>query len=196
MFDAKQTEAFRSIAAPEELRQRVLAMEGREQLRRKRIMMSVCSAAACLLLIVAVPLLTQRTKRTPVYKVSGFTLADEAIPLEGEDAAVMTASVRASQEFTAVFSAEFPCETELTLSEGSLELLDPESGEVIASGMKCIAEDDVTIRWTVDASEDAQHVLTVDSDGTIRTLWLYYDPELDTWLIRQTADAPLQTNKN
>ncbi len=196
MFDARQTEAFRSIAAPEELRQRVLAMEGRKQLQRKRIMMSVCSAAACLLFIAAVPLLTQNRKRIPVYNVSGLTLADEAIPLGEEDASVMTASVRTSQEFTAAFSAEFPCETKLTLSEGSLELLDPETGEVIASGMKCIAEDDVSIRWTVKASDDAQYALTVDSDGTIRTLWLYYDSELDTWLIRQTADAPLQTNEN
>ena len=65
MFDRKQSAAFRSITAPDELREKILAMEQGTK-RKPHIIISICTAAACLLLIAAIPLLNRPLQRNPV----------------------------------------------------------------------------------------------------------------------------------
>lgn len=189
MFDKKQTDAFRSITAPKELRERVLAMEQEKPRHSKRLVMSISSAAACLLLIAAVPLLLQSQQKNPVFSVNGAVIEDEALLLSEDNSSVMAASARTVQKYTAVISAEFPQKTTLTVSDGSLELTSPETNEIIGYGAECTAEDNVLIRWNVDLpTEDAQYYLTADADGTEQTFRLYYESASNLWYISREAD--------
>ncbi len=183
MFEPKQTEAFRSIAAPGVLKERILAEERRRRPRRNRITMSICSAAACLVLVALVPMMQRQN--APVYTVAGIRLSDETVSLDGHAAAV-PASARTPDDYTAVISADISGKTTLSLDSGSMELLDTHNGAVLASGTQCVAEGDVIIHWHVDADEAGEHVMTVRSGKTEHRLILCYDAETAAWQIRQT----------
>ena len=73
MFDRKQSAAFKSITAPDELREKILAMEQGTK-RKQHIIISICTAAACLLLIAAIPLLNRPLQRNPVFYVAALTI--------------------------------------------------------------------------------------------------------------------------
>ncbi len=189
MFDQKQTDAFRSITAPEELRERVFAMEQKKPRNSRRLIMSISSAAACLLLVAAIPLFGKTPQKNPVFSVNGTTIAEEAILLSEENSGVMAASARTVQKYTAVISAEFPTDTTLAVSEGIMELTSIDSTGIIGSGAECKAKGNVLIRWTVDIpTENAQYYLTADTDGKEQTFKLYYDSASNLWYISQTAD--------
>jgi hypothetical protein len=189
MFDQKQTDAFRSITAPEELRERVLAMEQKKPRNSRRIIMGISSAAACLLILAAIPFFGRTPQKNPVFSVNGTTLAEEAMLLSDESSGAMTASARTVQKYTAVISAEFPTDTTLAVSDGRIELTSIDSSEVIGQGEECKAKGEVLIRWTVDIPEkDAQYYLTADTDSKEQTITLYYDSASNLWYINQTAD--------
>lgn len=184
MFDQKQADAFRSITAPEELRERVLAMEQKKSRNSRRLIMSISSAAACLLLVAAIPLRGRTLQKKPVFSVNGTTLAEEAMLLSDESSGAMTASARTVQKYTAVISAEFPTDTTLAVSDGRIELTSIDSSEVIGQGEECKAKGEVLIRWTVDIPEkDAQYYLTADTDSKEQTITLYYESAAGLWYI-------------
>lgn len=189
MFDQKQTEAFRSITAPEELRERILAMEQKKPRNSRRLIMSISSAAACLLLIAAIPLFGRTPQKNPIFSVNGTTIAEEAILLSEENSGVMAASARTVQKYTAVISAEFPTDTTLAVSDGIMELTSIDSSGIIGKGEECKAKGNVLIRWTVDIpTENAQYYLTADTDGKEKTFRLNYESASALWYISQTAD--------
>lgn len=189
MFDRKQAEAFRSITAPEELRERILAMEQKKTRNSRRFIMSISSAAACLLLVAAIPLWGKTTQKKPVFSVNGTTIAEEAILLSEESSGVMTASARTVQKYTAVISAEFPTDTTLAVSDGSMELTSIDSNGIIGQGEECKTKGKVLIRWTVDIpAKDAQYYLTADTDGKEQTFSLNYESASALWYISLEAD--------
>ncbi len=189
MFDQKQTDAFRSITAPEELRERVLAMEQKKPRNSRRIIMGISSAAACLLILAAIPFFGRTLQKNPVFSVNGTTIAEDEILLSDENSGVMTASARTVQKYTAVISAEFPTDTTIAVSDGNMELTSIDSTGIIGSGEECKAKGNVLIRWTVDIpTENAQYYLTADTDGKEKTFKLYYDSASNLWYISQTAD--------
>lgn len=184
MFDQKQSAAFRSITAPDELREKILAMEQGTK-RKPHIIISICTAAACLLLIAAIPLLNRTLQRNPVFYVNGTTIESDAVLLteSGEAAPIMA---RAVPKYTAEISAEFPKKTVLTVSEGNMELINPDSTGVISSGTECTVDGEVLIRWSVDIPvNDAEYYLTADTKGEIQKFVLYYDFGKSAWYIMQ-----------
>ncbi len=189
MFDQKQTDAFRSITAPMELKEKVLALEQKKPRNNRRIIMSLSSAAACLLLVAAIPLLNKIPQKNPVFSVNGTAIGSEALLLTENNSGVMTAAARTVQKYTAVISAKFPTNTVITVSDGSLELTDTDTNEIIGFGTECTAEGDTTIRWTVDIpTENAQYYLTADTDGKEKTFEMYYESATSAWYIMQTAN--------
>ncbi len=189
MFDQKQTDAFRSITAPMELKEKVLALEQKKPRNNRRIIMSLSSAAACLLLIVAIPLLGRIPQKNPVFSVNGTAIGNESLLLSENNSGVMAASARTIQKYTAVISAEFPASTVITVSDGSLELTDTDTNDFIGGGAECTAEGNTIIRWTVDIpTENAQYYMTTDTDGKEKTFKMYYESATSAWYIMQTAD--------
>lgn len=182
MFDQKQTAAFQSITAPDELREKILAMEQGSK-RKPHIIISIC-AAACLLLLVAIPLSGRLLQKNPVFYANGTIIESDAMLLSESGGASMATFARSVPKYTAEISAEFPEKTVLTVSDGTMELVSPDSTEVIGGGTECTAKGNFLIRWTVDIpTSDAEYYLTADTKGGTRKYLLYYDFGKKAWYI-------------
>ena len=189
MFDSEQTDAFRSISAPMELKEKVLALEQKKPHNNRRIILSISSAAACLLLVAAIPLLSRLPQKNPAFTVNGTAIGSDALLLNENNSGIMAASARTVQKYMAEISAEFPENTVITVSDGSLELTDTDTNEFISSGAECTAKGNITIRWIVDLpTENTQYYLTTDTDGKKMTFEMYYESASGAWYIMQTTD--------
>lgn len=184
MFDKEQSAAFVSITAPDELKEKILAMEQGSK-RKPHIIIGIC-AAACLLILAAIPLSGRLLQKNPVFYANGTIIESDALLLSESGGASMATFARSVPKYTAEISAEFPEKTVLTVSDGTMELVSLDSTEVIGGGTECTTEGGIIIRWIVDIPENtAEYYLTADTNGDKQRFVLYYDFGKAAWYIMQ-----------
>ncbi len=170
MFNKKKIEAYKSITAPDELRERVFSTAAKEISERKHSIQhrigSVAAMAAGLLLIVGLPVYMLRSNAKPGILLYGEPLSADSISILDESAVPASASTRSTPAFSVSLELELKCKTEISVSEGIITVTDPETCELLYTGTEFTAESDVfTVNWSTDIPDDSATYYMTLKDG-------------------------------
>ncbi|MBR4869259.1 MAG: hypothetical protein IKU12_00590, partial [Oscillospiraceae bacterium] len=181
MFDERAVSAYRSITAPSELKEKVMAAQksaktAEEQKKRKtlRLTRQLSAAAACLVLMVGVWSMTREQGslesgiRAEVvdYETPGMVRMAEIGPV------------------TVKLNVEFPEGAQLSCREGELLVQGEEDLTLISRGSAWRVDGDALVLWQVPAFDTAQTFeLTVDAETGSVTVVLSYDTAENCWAV-------------
>lgn len=149
MFDKETVHRYKDISAPEELRERVLALQIEKQKNKgtvKRYYKQLCTIAACLVLVIALSIMMFGNDRTALY-VSGEEVTGEPVMFS----LPYTASRQAEGDtsITVTIDINVKKEAELNVNYGSISTDNKIPAEVLN------ITDDCIVYWTFDSAERA-----------------------------------------
>ncbi len=155
MINKKEIDAYRSIKAPDSLRQRVLS-EDKEKNKRISSTVRMCYALAATLLVLVVVFAFLPDAETSLYYAD--TIVDnEAIVLmpTSNRARIAPVSIVETQELPLYFEADK--KTTVTVSDGELILVGKNKRESV--GQSITFNSDTELLWLTDLSITAPHTL-------------------------------------
>lgn len=199
MFDKKTVDLYKSIHAPDSLKERIKKMESestvststpfpREQentaykkavFKKKYWISSLASCAAALCIIFAAVLAIPKSTKLSVNGAhagsSPITISNSA-----ETASLATARMALSENLSCELSIATDFDTVISISKGDL------SSEN-ASGMKTVTvNSDTDFTWSLTGfSAGDTATLTVESDGKSQTYLVYFDDAVGKWLLTE-----------
>ncbi len=178
MFESDQIEAYRSIKAPDSLRERVL-QEAEMHSSKPRIVPILCTAAltaAALLLVVGL----QSPDKTQSIRMNGITLTEEGTPVTESNPGIAPANARSADTIRVPLTIALPAE--VTVSDGTLCF--PEESREVQSGVSVELEENAQLEWCISAAQrsDSYSILLVDGTGSSE-LTLVYDSAAAIWMI-------------
>ena len=188
-MDERQKELYRSIAAPEGLRERALAGKVRPRRRVGRTALkSFLPAAACLFLTVSAMLLSVGRGSPPALSLNGTAITTEAVAVSA--AAPANLQVRAAafavEEAPVPEAFELPLvlavegEAEVSVSTGTLRLDSGEEGELLT------VSGEASVVWSVPAiTQEETAELCVVWHGEERVYRLAYDGVSECWSFQE-----------
>ena len=181
MFDERAVSAYRSITAPSDLKEKVLAQQKsakavKEQQKRKKLRLTrqLSAAAACLVLMVGAWSMT-RERGGLESGIHATVLADEAqgmVRMAGAD------------PVTVELNMDFPEGALFTCRDGELLVQGEDDITPVSRGNAWRTEGKALVLWQVPAFDTAQTFeLTVDAETESVTVVLSYDTEKDCWAV-------------
>lgn len=167
MFDKKEIEAYKSITAPDELRERVFSTAVKDNSEAKRIIQHrIGAAAAGLIILVGLPVYMLRSSAKPEILLFGDPLTADGIAIIEESAVPAEASARSTPTFSVRLELELKCKTEISVTEGIMTVTDPETCELLYTGTEFTAESDMfTVNWSTDVPDDSTTYYMTLKDG-------------------------------
>ena len=173
MFEQKEIQAYRSIKAPSELKNRITADCEAKNVRGARniggafpmhgFVRSLSAVAACFALAVAIFSLTRMN--------TGFvTLSYEGTKVTADGTAVAMPTAFAdsmAREITPSgieLAFDVKGEATVTVSGGCLYTVSADGAEILSLGSETAITEDSVLWWTVDGDE-GEFLLTVTADG-------------------------------
>ncbi len=190
MFDPKEISAYRSISAPDGLRDKVLSSCANVTPRKKSPMsyMKWVSSLAASLVLVA--LLT-------VFAANEFgsfsvSTGDGELPRERSVAYVPDEASQGisllSESGEVVISLAVDGNVTLSVSEGTLYIVSPDGEEILFEGPEYDAEGKTSVYWSVP-TDDAAKTFEMTARGTFKTekLLLAFDESQMKWTITRTG---------
>lgn len=170
MFDKKEIEAYKSITAPDELRERVFSTAANNIFESKRTIQrkigAVAAAAAGLIILVGLPVYMLRSSAKPEILLFGDPLTADGIAIIEESAVSAEASARSTPTFSVRLELELKCKTEISVTDGTMTVTDPETCELLYTGTEFTAESDVfTVNWSTDVPDDSTTYYMTLKDG-------------------------------
>lgn len=184
MFDDKFIEEYKRIKAPDELYQRILGEEKKEnKTSRVVVFRRLTAAAAAIAVIIAAGLALMPRGNQPTVYVNGNELSEAVTFASSAGDGIMLA--RNFSELSCEIDIRFPELTQVTVHDG---ILTSEDGTIILSAegtMDCEAS--LKAVWTVpDADNSLVYSLSFkDKNGSYR-ITLYFDGEADYWTAELT----------
>lgn len=167
MFEKREIEAYKSITAPDELRERVLSADysvARRSIQHK--IGALVAMAACMILIVGLPMYVLRSSAKPEILLHGEPLTADGIAIIEESAVPAEASARSTPTFSVQLELELKCETEISVTEGIITVTDPETLERLYTGTEFTSDSDViTINWSTEVPGDSTTYYMTLKDG-------------------------------
>ena len=163
MFDKKTVDAYRSISAPDELKEKVMASCLVEKTSEKRSffgnMRMYATLAACFVLVIVFSVFAVGNFGDLSVSVYGKTLTSESMVLSDSEIEPIAYSVepRTLGRTNVPVELEVSGETAISVSEGMMKVYDAKTEEELYAGTEFTAVEDVLIHWTVDADEAAKH---------------------------------------
>ena len=181
MFDERAVSAYRSITAPSDLKEKVLAQQKsakavKEQQKRKKLRLTrqLSAAAACLVLMVGAWSMT-REQGGLESGIHATVLADEAqgmVRMAGAD------------PVTVELNMDFPEGALFTCRDGELLVQGEDDITPVSRGNAWRIEGKALVLWQVPAFETAQiFELTVNAETESVTVVLSYDTEKSCWAV-------------
>ena len=181
MFDERAVSAYRSITAPSELKEKVMAAQksaktAEEQKKRKtlRLTRQLAAAAACLVLMVGAWSMT-REQGSLESGIHATVVADEGQGM-----------VRMAElgPVTVELNVEFPKGAQLTCREGELLVQGEEDIAPVSRGSAWRVDGEALVLWQVPAFDTTQTFeLTVDAETESVTVVLSYDTAENCWAV-------------
>lgn len=178
MFDEKQIQSYKSIKAPADLRQKVMAScDNTEKVTKfpiRKTIYGLAPLAACMLLLVSVMLFGNA--KPLMLSVGTTTLSEESVALPR-----VTESVAENAAYGLRVASLEPEQYTVELT-GSLEM------EVInADGLAVITEDG-SVKWTVDVpKDDMVYKLSLLAEGKDYMVILRYNAQSGNFSIQYEA---------
>ena len=184
MFNEKQTNAYKNITAPMELRERVLNTEKQPTVSGKtsslKVVRNIVTLAACVCFIVAVGF-GLNSGKTFTVSMNGTSLSQEAKPLSLARASY---SVAAADEKEAL---EIPLELTLT---GSTKISVNDGVILNSSYEECceqsFSEEKTDIIWKLNADREETYTLEIESEKDSCTVMLIFNNAENLWTISCT----------
>ena len=191
MFDEKEIEAYRSISAPANLRERVLSSCAEHPSARRNfpaMLRMVSSAAACLVLVTVLSVFMVGHFGDVSVSVSGETLLPESsVSVYPEHGVAPLSAQPIGKSITP--SVSFPIsftladKTQINVSKGEL-YMENENGDMVSFGSALTADGQIQINWYVLPNEEENaFVMTLRGALKSETLILAYDEANDIWNI-------------
>ncbi len=181
MFDERAVSAYRSITAPSELKEKVMAAqksaktaENKNQRKTLRLTRQLSAVAACLVLMVGAWSMT-REQGSLESGIHAAVLTDEAQGM------IRMAEIG---PVTVELNVEFPEGALLSCREGELLVQGEEDITPISRGSEWRVDRDALVLWQVPAFDTAQTFeLTVDAETGSVTVVLSYDTAENCWAV-------------
>ena len=190
MFDKKVVDAYQNIKAPDELKEKVLssctASKARERKSLMKNMKLLSSLAACLILAVAFSVFAMRSSGGVSVSVRGRALASEPVELSelNISPALYSAEPRAFYEADVPVEVRVTGKTRISVSDGTMQISDADTGEVLFTGSEFTTEKDVLIHWIVNnVAQTEQFEMLIESHKEDFVLILSYDENTVRWTI-------------
>lgn len=185
MFDLQQVHAYRSVKAPQALREQVLRAHIPARSSRQRGAVSIAAAlAACLILVFG---LSQADFGRGELLLMGEPLKEGQTVVLGEmtppqgDAVSFARQVEPDQRMELELEVKLKEPAALEVSGGSAVVL--KDGEVQTD--LTALEGEITVVWEVDpAQQDELFQLTLCGEDSCRTISLGYEEDQGGWIAR------------
>ena len=159
MFNEQELNTYRSITAPQELHDKIMAAQ-KPKVHWSRYAASL--VAACLVLVLGIGFFFQGSE--PGIKISGQTLESSIAYHDVAPAAEM----RTSDTFAVPVELELSGKTDISVTHGLLTLGDTDPTNALS------ASGSITLLWTIPRGTDMCE-MHIDSGKELTTLTLEYD---------------------
>ena len=169
MFSKKDVEAYKSITAPEELKQKVFVAAKNERTIPYR---QLQLAAACLAVIVSLTL--------------AWNWNHSVISVQGSEQMVSFATeARETVKTSISIDISSSHKRKVTVSEGSLLYADANGEEVQITDKTVKVISEAQLLWQLDGQTDKQYELKVTGWGKDKIYLLNYNQETEHWEIKE-----------
>lgn len=202
MFDKKEIEAYRSISAPDTLRDRILNEYESETKSPKYTFAGVAkmlgSLAACFVLAVVFSVLAVGNFGSASVSYNGEALSENEIVLADENAGISPLFARMISQTEVPLLFTLNDKTEFSVSDGVMQMMDPDTEELLDFGYKLTAEKaekNVLIRWSVCAEPDLAPEKAIAFEMAVRSgkksyvIVLSFDADARVWTIAKKPNA-------
>lgn len=179
MIDEKSKEVYRSIKAPEDLRERVLSYEPQSKKRSSQTLRLALTMAACLVLVASatftIPLVTKitsgNTANVDIF-LDGQKIGTSPVPVS-QNSIDVKRSVRHVQEGNEIFLEVKGDETMTAeVTKGVLRVEGTNDQSVSEETSVCVNKD-CQLVWEIDDATDAY--LTISTKDSVTKYELYQD---------------------
>lgn len=176
MFNEKQTNAYKNITAPLELRERVLNTEKQPTVSGKtsslKVIRNITTIAACVCLIVAVGFGLNSDKSLTVA-MNGTGLSQEAKLLNTSRAAYSVAQAEEKEVLEIPLEITHSGEADITANDGTILNSSDEDGKM-------------SIIWQINADREKEYTLEIESEKDSCTVMLIFNNAENSWEISCT----------
>lgn len=206
MFKKEDVEAFRSIRAPEDLKEKILAAHRAEEaaamLRRVRIIKQLSAAAACMLFAIALSVIWLGQRSDIAVHYDGMPISEVALTIPETDLTVLPkndertvgaapTAFRLEDSDPAAYDSAVRIPLDLTLdrkttlrfSDGAVTLWDPETDELLSTDLCYTTDRDIRVEWELPAEPDDKEY-TLELVRSERTDLLTLTCEESGWTLR------------
>ncbi|MBQ3107815.1 MAG: hypothetical protein IJC68_04300 [Firmicutes bacterium] len=191
MFDQKQIDAYRSIAAPAQQRRRIMNLAAEKEpvpFFRTAGFRSLSAAAACLVLVVALTVLGPG-HAAPEFSMDGTPITAEAVILPQNSHIATLASAGDRNSLVIPLTLDGKEETLLSASAGVLTVTDPETADTLFTGETGSVSQPVSISWELPADEAAApRTLTAETADHVCTITVTFDAAENCWFIHSSVE--------
>ncbi len=180
MIDNSIKSAYKSINAPKELREKIIALDNNTKKHtNNKLVMQIATLAACFVLVIAVFALLPLNRNTEIL-IDGQSVSDSPVTLYGANTAQLV-NVRTQQIVTVPISIDVKGNTEITASSGTMVITDIKTGNILMTDTKYTTDKKVSILWQNNMPDsDAVYNMTVKNQNECYTITLKYEKSTDT----------------
>lgn len=181
MFSENQIKAYKSISAPEELKQKVLAMEeSRKKPSFKVRNLGVYAVAACLVIVMSLPGIFGGSDLSA--KIYGAEIGSEPIAFSTANEGVAILDARTMPGVSVDIELETEKDVEVTVSEGTVLLFDAETGQAQSD---TVLRGKALTRWSIDAPEEEKtyEMALKFQGGSSSVIMLEFDRTVQSWTV-------------
>lgn len=180
MFNKSHINAYKSICAPAELRQKVLEAKERKSKTPTRRFTGVATAAACMILTICILSAFGLLNNATEVLVDGQSPINDNVVLMGSNSVSLT-TAREVDIITVPVSIDTDRNTIISVSCGTIVVSEAKSGEMIMTDTEYSVDENVSVLWQIPESElTDNNTMSVKNDKITYVLTLIYDEATDT----------------
>ena len=177
MFKKADMEAYQSIKAPSELRQKVMMAD------KNRISFSyykLQAVPACLAMVICLSMMWN-------WNRSYVTIQDEMTSIQNgvQTATFASLNSRKISQNSISLKLDSNHKRKVVVSEGSLQYVDSKNGKLVAGDSTLWVEANAEVFWDLDPQVDENYELKVMGWGKDETFLLIYDQVEENWKIKK-----------
>ena len=176
MFKKADMEAYKNIKAPLELKEKVMMANNRRSFSYYRMQ----AVPACMVAMMAFAMMWN-------WNHSYATIQGAMTSVENgvQTATFASLDSRTVSQNSISVKLDSNHKRKVAVSEGSLQYVDPKTGETVVGDSKLWVKANAEVLWTLDSQVDKSYELSVSGWGKDETYLLIYNQENEHWQLKQ-----------
>ncbi len=180
MFSKEQTNAYKNIKAPAELRYKVLEDSKKEKADFSKNIIKFVSIAACMVITLCIISAYNIFSGSTEITIDGISPVKNSVVLQGTNS-VSLATARTLEIITVPINIDTNKKTIISVSCGTIVVNDAQSGEMLMTDSEYSISKDTSLLWQIPETELTQsNIITVETKNKTYVLSLVYDKATDT----------------